>query len=104
MRWLLLGMIHLYWWVKPLLKPRTCLFHESCSRHVYRIGREQGLLAGIQSFRLRIAQCRDGFSLSSDTEGNWYCVLADGSQIPIQEMSTAFIPSFLTIARSNGPH
>jgi hypothetical protein len=61
MRWVLLAAIQAYWRLKPPNGWRTCLFRESCSRHVYRRTVEDGLFAGLLALRLRMRRCRPGF-------------------------------------------
>jgi uncharacterized protein len=63
MKWIIIHMIRLYWKLIPEDRRGHCLFCETCSRHVYRITSEKGLIAGIKAFILRFKQCRPGYML-----------------------------------------
>jgi putative component of membrane protein insertase Oxa1/YidC/SpoIIIJ protein YidD len=65
---------------------RSCLFHESCSRHVYRIVGEQGSIAGIKALLTRYRQCRPGYKLEKTASG-WEMTLADGTTLKNEEIS-----------------
>lgn len=61
MRYFLLVAIHLYWRILPPAKRQSCLFRESCSRHVYRMAKEKGIFEGLKAFNKRVRQCKPGY-------------------------------------------
>jgi hypothetical protein len=89
MRWVLLAAIQAYWRLKPPNGWRTCLFRESCSRHVYRRTVEDGLFAGLLALRLRMRRCRPGFVVLPATplRPEPLVLLRDGSAAPLSEMA-----------------
>ncbi len=58
MKLLLLGLIHLYWSIIPKSIRRKCIFRESCSKHVYRITRDEGFKNGLNALLFRYKNCR----------------------------------------------
>lgn len=84
MRWTLLAAIRLYWAIWPERFRRGCLFRESCSRHVYRITRQQGLRCGVRALVARYRACRPGYAIVAAYGQRWLS-LADGSLIPAGE-------------------
>lgn len=64
--------IKLYWWIIPASKRKQCLFKESCSKYVYRIAKQQGLLKGINAFKLRYYQCRPNYKVIKNEIHNCY--------------------------------
>lgn len=84
----LLLLIRLYWaWALwPASVRRTCLFRQSCSRHVYRTTRRQGLRAGWRALRQRHRQCRAGAcGFRHPLSGAWFLWLPDGTFLPQPE-------------------
>jgi hypothetical protein len=77
--------IRLYWRIPPRLK-RQCLFHETCSRHVYRATEEGGTKAGLLAFAERARQCRPGYSAIVSADGT-SIRLADGKIVALDEMN-----------------
>ncbi len=61
MKYLLLLAIRIYWSLIPETNRRKCIFRKSCSNHVYDQTRNSGLKAGIEAFRFRYQNCRNGF-------------------------------------------
>ncbi len=81
--------IHLYRRASRFLPcGRTCLFAESCSRHVERMVRHHGSRAGLRAFRDRWTACRPGYSFEFADHG-WKIICADGSVIAGPETSAA---------------
>lgn len=78
MRYILMAFIHLYW-IVPKNKRQQCIFKESCSRHVYRTAKENGLIKAVNAIRERKRQCRPGYYRVTDT----WVRLADNSMISI---------------------
>ncbi|MBK7817295.1 MAG: membrane protein insertion efficiency factor YidD [Sphingobacteriaceae bacterium] len=54
MKRFLLYFIKLYWLFIPANKRKTCIYHKSCSRHVYDITSEKGLFIGIKALATRL--------------------------------------------------
>ena len=63
MSFLFLKLIELYWLLIPASKRKSCLFRESCSRHVHRITKEVGFTSGFRSFIFRFKHCRPGYEI-----------------------------------------
>jgi uncharacterized protein len=85
---LLLG-IELYWRLTPEHRRRSCVFRESCSRHVYRIARDSGVRAGVSALWHRSRRCR-GVSLEASPEG-LVLRLRDGSVLNKSEASETLL-------------
>jgi len=60
MKFALLFFIKLYWLLIPENKRKCCLFHESCSKFVYRTTIEKGFLRGLNALFFRFKFCRPG--------------------------------------------
>lgn len=86
----LLSAIRLYWRVWPTRLARTCVFRESCSRHVFRVTQEHGLWKGLQALAKRHRCCRAGYRFTT-RDGGIGLVLADGSFIPEGEVAQALL-------------
>lgn len=86
MKSLIRGAIRLYWRFWPERWRRSCLFRESCSRHVYRMTTESGTIAGLAALRKRLRQCRPGFVASLDS-GGLTLILANGDRISGHQIS-----------------
>ncbi|RZK27157.1 MAG: membrane protein insertion efficiency factor YidD [Flavobacterium sp.] len=63
MKFILLAIIKLYWFVWPKSKRRNCIFKISCSNHVYTQTKSNGFTVGLNAFAFRYKNCRHGFSL-----------------------------------------
>jgi putative component of membrane protein insertase Oxa1/YidC/SpoIIIJ protein YidD len=77
--------IELYWRLIVPQRRRQCIFRESCSLHVHRITRDQGLVRGISAFVHRFRRCRGGYAVTFDQHLNPSLLLVDGTTIPIAE-------------------
>lgn len=86
MKWFLIAIIKFYWIIVPENKKRTCLFKETCSRHVYRHTVEHGFFKGIKALVQRVRKCRRGYHLYIGENG-FEMRLADGSIICEEEIS-----------------
>ena len=99
MKGLLLAAIRAYWAWTPRARRRTCLFGESCSRHVYRVTADGGLIAGLRALRQRARRCRPGYLVLPPTaqRAEPIVILRDGSTFPLSEMA-----AHIASARSPG--
>lgn len=79
MKWILVGVIHVYRWLPARLK-RQCLFKETCSSFVDRVVRESGFWQGLRALRTRVAECQPGYLVYFDNEAKgWQVRFANGS-------------------------
>ena len=94
MKRLLLAGIRSYWRLVPPAKRRTCLFALSCSRHVFDVTEREGFAAGISALLRRYHTCRPGYTLlhARDQDGTRLMLLADGSVVRIDLLSTHVLP------------
>jgi putative component of membrane protein insertase Oxa1/YidC/SpoIIIJ protein YidD len=84
-KYLLLSIIRIYWLIPNHWKS-TCLFRNSCSRHVYDVCKKEGLVAGIRAFFKRTKQCRSGYKMIHAADGTEWVLLADHTLIERKEM------------------
>jgi putative component of membrane protein insertase Oxa1/YidC/SpoIIIJ protein YidD len=95
MKFLLLGMIQLYWKLIPKHKRRSCVFMESCSNFVYRKTRKDGFFSGLMSLKKRFSQCRPGYTLyKNDHNGRFELHLKDGSIVMEEQISPTMLPPY----------
>ena len=87
MKWVLIGLIHLYRRLPPFFK-RKCLFKITCSSHVLEMTRASGFWCGLCSLRLRMFQCRPGYVIFFDNEKqHWAVRFANGSVANSEEVA-----------------
>ena len=91
MKRVLLFAIELYWRLIVPERRRHCIFRESCSVHVHRITRAQGVIKGISAFAHRFRRCRGGYAVTFDEHLNPSLLLADGTAIPIAEAADSVL-------------
>ena len=77
---IVLLLIRIYW-LTPDRWRRKCLFKESCSHHVYRITKSQGLLKGWEAFVKRFNTCRPNYAFYDTIDGRQWVVLNDQSVV-----------------------
>ena len=77
MSYALICLIRLYW-LWPCKRHRRCIFRETCSRHVYRITKRHGFLAGARSLKRRILHCRPGYVITAQS-GELGLLFKDGT-------------------------
>jgi uncharacterized protein len=70
--------VRLYWTCWPRQLRRRCIYRETCSRYVYRITRESGLLKGLAALKARFLTCRPGYSVTAN-KGEIGLVMCDGA-------------------------
>jgi uncharacterized protein len=80
MRLFLLCCIRLYWRI-PAAKRRRCLFKESCPRYMYRVAKQEGFVKAVQALRMRMRQCRAGYSSFTAADGRDWVLLNDGTVV-----------------------
>lgn len=66
MRFILLNIIRLYWFLIPENKRRKCIFNKSCSNQVYDELKLNGLKSGIKKLYFRIKNCQPEFDIFTD--------------------------------------
>ena len=91
MKRVLLFAIELYWRLIVPERRRRCIFRESCSLHVHRITRDQGVIKGISAFARRFRRCRGGYAVTFDEHLNPSLLLVDGTTIPIAEAADSVL-------------
>jgi len=101
MKLLLTLPIRVYWRLWPESKRRTCLYRESCSRHVHRVTQQHGLWAGLKALRHRVRTCRPGYQIQT-CDGEIVLKLVDGSLLAATDAAERIagpIDTLLTDAR-----
>ena len=95
MRHLLLCFIKLYWLFIPADKRRTCIYHKSCSRHVYDITSEKGLFLGLKALTTRIKTCRPNHEIIYlDKENTLLIKLSNGTILQQNEISDNIVSAY----------
>lgn len=69
------------------LKP-VCIFRDNCSAHVLEGANAGGLREALRRLRRRIQTCRPGYRLMRLGDGTPLVLLADGSAISLEEVSS----------------
>ena len=64
--------IKLYWKIVPDKIKGVCLFHESCSRYVFRKLDEDGFNSGVKGLVFRLNNCRNPYMLRKIPKTNKY--------------------------------
>ena len=91
MKYILSGVIRLYWLLTPGSRRRRCLFQESCSTYVYRVTIEKGGRAGLHALSERIQKCQPGYHLKKN--GDTYELhLKNGTIVPEEEIAYNLFP------------
>lgn len=95
MKTFLIGAIRLYWAIVPKHKRRPCIFEETCSKYVYRITKDNGLIDGLTALKERFHQCRPGYKIYKDQHsGKFELCLKDGTIVSNDKISRALLPPF----------
>jgi hypothetical protein len=92
MKYILILLIRIYWFLIPAHTRKACLFRESCSKYVYRITNEKGFFAGLEAIRERFKICRAGYSLTS-VGGMVILELCNGTQLHEADIASNLILS-----------
>lgn len=66
MKYLLLAVIRIYWFLIPPSKRRKCIFRTSCSKYVYGITINKGIVNGCKALFFRIKNCNCQFDIYKD--------------------------------------
>ena len=61
MKYVLLGIVQLYWLLIPQSNRRKCIFQKSCSKYVYEETQKNGLIKGLMALQYRFQNCRGGY-------------------------------------------
>lgn len=94
MKWLLLLAIRVYWQLSPKRETGRCLFRISCSRHVFRVTKKEGLLKGVAALRYRFRSCRGGYHIiDNPVHRKRTMVLCTGQEIPEHEIAVRLLGS-----------
>lgn len=92
MRFLLVIPIKLYWLLIPADKRRTCIYSTSCSRHVYQMTNEKGILFGFKALRHRFKTCRPGHEIIYlDKEDVLLIKLSNGTILQENEIASNIV-------------
>ncbi|MDC8002733.1 membrane protein insertion efficiency factor YidD [Aureisphaera galaxeae] len=92
MKHLLLFAIKWYWHIIPASKRGRCIFRMSCSQHVYKTTRENGLISGLKALVFRYKNCRPGFETFKNPITQETQVLLKNNQvIPEKDIAKRFI-------------
>lgn len=70
-----------------------CLYRESCSNHVKRVLKEDGLTAGWQALRKRIKNCKPGYILVKESN-HILLITVQNHVIPEMEIDQRIIDQF----------
>lgn len=93
MKYVLLGIIKLYWIFFPKNKRKRCIFKESCSNYIYRIINDKGIVLGIFAFKKRYEECRPGYTIYKYTQNNTFELsLVNGRIIQTNKISKRLLP------------
>jgi uncharacterized protein len=84
MRYVLLLCIRLYWCISAG-KRRRCVFKESCSRHVYRVSKQQGFVKAMRALYMRMRLCRAGYSCFTTADGKEWVLLKGNTVVQREE-------------------
>ena len=99
MKWVLIILIRLYWFVVPIRFKRVCLFKESCSNYIYKLTLTDGFLTGFEGLRKRMRQCRGEYHLRTYKNG-FEMLLSDGSIINQEEISITLIEPYINSVKN----
>ena len=95
MKHLLLYFIKFYWHFVPANERRTCIYHKSCSRHVYDITNQKGLFVGLKALTTRIKTCRPNHEIIYlDKENTLLIKLSNGTILQQNEISENIVSAY----------
>ncbi len=70
MKYSILLVIQLYWFLKPKENKPKCIFKKSCSHYVFETTQKEGFLNGLKAFWFRYKNCRGGFEIFENPINN----------------------------------
>jgi hypothetical protein len=88
MKYIILLLIRVYWLVPKRKRPR-CLYRETCSKHVYRITKNQGFKNGMEALQLRINTCTPYYNIL-EIENQRILICKNGMMIEGDEIGELF--------------
>ncbi|MFW0714312.1 membrane protein insertion efficiency factor YidD [Pedobacter sp. N23S346] len=92
MKFLLLAIIRMYWALKNKNQAPKCIFSVSCSRHVYQVAKDKGLIKAIKALTFRYKNCRNGYHIIiNPIDGKNSLILPDGTLLKQHEIAMRFI-------------
>lgn len=95
MRGILLCFIKLYWLFIPADKRRNCIYHKSCSRHVYDITKKKGLFSGMKALITRIKTCSPNHEIIYLGKENTLLIkLSNGTILQQNEISENIVSAY----------
>lgn len=98
MKYLLIIPIKLYWLIVSETKRRSCLHNVSCSKHIYNVTNQTGLIKGIAALVHRIKTCRPGSEVIGLSEENTVLLkLVNGSVLSEKEISIDIVKIYKVI-------
>jgi len=65
-KFILLNIIQLYWFLIPETKRRKCIFDKSCSNKVYDEIKLNGFKSGLKVLNFRVKNCQPEFDVFTD--------------------------------------
>ncbi len=86
MKYLMLFLIKLYWFLIPAHKRNKCLFKESFSTIVFRIAKGKGFWNAIKVFKKRKNMCVPNYEILAGGNFSGICI-KDSIKIPYQNLS-----------------
>jgi len=91
MKIILLLAIKIYWAIFPKDKRRKCIFRLSCSKHVYQVTNQAGLLEGLKALKYRYENCRKGYHIfENHINGSKMMILPNGQLLGENEIASRF--------------
>jgi hypothetical protein len=93
MKILLLFLIKCYWKLIPLERRKLCLFSESCSKYVFRVTNERGIIQGLKALKFRVKKCNPNYIIIK-VNNNFKLIFNDGSELNNKEISPFLLPPY----------
>lgn len=86
MKYSLILVIQLYWKIIPECKRRKCLFKLSCSKYVYQITKNKGLISGLKALLFRVKNCNPYYNIT-EIKGEKLLITKSGEIFTKKEIS-----------------
>lgn len=95
MKYVLLIIIKIYWFIIPERRRKNCLFCESCSLFVFKEAKLKGFVSGVMAFRNRYNSCRPGYDVIRIEEENVILLkLANGEVLHEKSISKTIVNQY----------